>query len=202
MVERPQMLNERRKSSPVAVVLSTLVTVLIVLMCAFLVFRIWFHRNYFIVEVVGSSMEQTTFNGDQVYAKKGHAAQRGDVIIIDVTGYDGFAFSGKYIIKRLIACGGDTVKCENGVVSIKYQGREAFTELSEPYAYGTTSDFREKTVGEGEIFFLGDNREDSYDSRFVGCFRVEDIVGVVPEWAIKYKHETSNNNNTAEVQYD
>ncbi len=200
MVERPKMLNERSNNSPFAKVMSALASLLIILLCAFFVYRIWFNHNYFVVEVVGSSMEQTTFDGDRIYAKRGHSAQRGDVIIIDVTKYDGFSFSGDLIIKRLIACGGDTVKCENGVVSVKYKGKEAFTALTEPYAYGETSDFAEKTVGEGEIFFLGDNRGDSYDSRFVGCFLVEDIIGVVPEWAIRHKHEKSNNKNIAEVQ--
>ena len=43
------------------------------------------------------------------------------------------------------------------------------------------------TVGEGEIFFLGDHRDNSTDARDVGCLKKTDIVSVVPEWAIEWK---------------
>lgn len=43
------------------------------------------------------------------------------------------------------------------------------------------------TVGEGEIFFLGDHRDNSTDARDVGCLKLTDIASVVPDWAIKWK---------------
>ena len=104
------------------------------------------------------------------------------------------------IIKRLIAIEGDKVQCIDGQVSIMYAGTEQYVPLDEPYAYyekdKTFYDFEPYEVGEGEIFFLGDNRYNSKDSRYKqeGCshltdrlYKRADIVGVVPQWAIEDK---------------
>ena len=68
-------------------------------------------------------------------------------------------------------------------------------ELNEPYAYHKWNyDFALYEVGEGEIFFLGDNRTNSYDSRYQEgnshlktLYKADDIYGVVPDWAIRHK---------------
>ena len=192
------MLNQRPKKSPLVVFFSVLAGLLLVILLAFAIFNVWVNRTCFVVEVSGNSMLNTVENGDLLYAKKGgETARRGDVVIISVKDYtqeNGYQFSGEYIIKRLIAVEGDTVACEDGVVSVKYAGEEEFTVLSEPYAKGKTPDFefgKMRLVGEGEIFFLGDNRENSYDSGEIGCLRASDVVGVVPEWSIKIKSFTS-----------
>ncbi|MDE6273639.1 MAG: S26 family signal peptidase, partial [Clostridiales bacterium] len=82
---------------------------------------------------------------------------------------------------------GDTVKCEEGVVLVKYAGKDEYTPLSEEYAYGTTGNFSAVLVGEGEIFFLGDNRENSRDARMAGCRPLSAVTGVVPDWSIKIR---------------
>lgn len=194
MPERPEMLNKRNKTSPLAVILSTALTVLLLFAIAFFVFRFWFNTHYFVVEVDGSSMENTMYDGDALYAKKGSDARRGDVVIIDVTNYHGeYSFSGTLIIKRLIALEGDCVRLKDGGVEIKYAGTEEFVRLTEPYTHDRTDPKpledspSEWTVGAGEIFFLGDNRAVSQDSRYVGCLPLKDVIGVVPTWAIKYK---------------
>ena len=93
----------------------------------------------------------------------------------------------------LIAVEGDSVKCEGGVVYLREAGGE-YRALDEPYACNMGSDYRfdEITLGEGEIFFLGDNRAVSQDAQELaaaGCpmFREEDILGVVPSWAVAVK---------------
>ena len=194
--ERPKMLNERSKRSPLLTVLSALGSVLLgillILMLLFAVFNFWVNRNCFVVEVSGTSMMDTVQHGDLLYVMN-VKPERGDIIIISVKDYaedEDIHFSGEYIIKRLIATEGDTVICEDGVVKVMYAGSDQFVELDEPYIRNQTPEFEVGpvvTVGEGEIFFLGDNRNNSYDSTEIGCLKVSDIVGVVPEWALKIK---------------
>ena len=190
------MLNERGKRSPLVIVLSALGSVLLgillILMLLFAVFNFWVNRNCFVVEVSGTSMMDTVQHGDLLYVMNVKPA-RGDIVIISVKAYaedDDIQFHGDYIIKRLIATAGDKVICEDGVVKVMYAGSNEFIELDEPYIRNQTPEFEVGpvvTVGEGEIFFLGDNRNNSYDSSEIGCLKETDIVGVVPEWALKIK---------------
>jgi len=102
--------------------------------------------------------------------------RRGDIIV--------FRFPGdrsKDYIKRVIGLPGDTVEVRDRVVYIN--GRP----LNEPYAvhkgnyYGndTTAgdNFGPYVVPEGRLFVMGDNRENSYDSRFWGTLPMSDIKG-------------------------
>ena len=193
------MLNQRKKRSPLVIFGSVLLSIVVAALLVFAVFNIWVHQNYFLVEVSGDSMLNTVENGDLLYVKNGKA-ERGDVVIISVKDAhreDGaeLHFSGDYIIKRLIAVEGDTVKWENGKISVKYAGAEDFTLLDEPYIRGNTPSFayggQEITAGKGKIFFLGDNRGNSYDSTEIGCLNESDIFGVVPKWSLKIKSFTN-----------
>ena len=172
-------------------------TFLIVLLCLVLCFfgvSFYFTQTHEAVCVKGSSMNQTLNSGDWLLMKKGKA-QRGDVIIVDVRSYPQFQGDTTHLIKRLIAVEGDKVKCVDGVVEIMYAGTSEWQTLNEPYAYYKDDkknyDFAEYTVGEGEIFFLGDNRMNSMDSRYKencsridGLYSVNDIYGVVTQFAI------------------
>ncbi len=196
MKRRPAMLYERKSASRAPLL------ILLIILLAFLLFQVWFVNRFFVVTVSGSSMLNTISGerygedgsriaGDIVYADRSAAAERGDIVIIDVTDYRAeFGLSGSFIIKRLIATEGDRVRIEGGQVYLCTAGSTEFSLLDEPYALGETyaeSESTEWTVGEGEIFFLGDNRTASRDSRDLGCFLQEDIIGVVPEWSVRYK---------------
>ena len=176
----------------------------------FLGFRIWFSSQFVRVEVSGSSMSQTLNDKDVLFmniVKNGEGLQRGDVIVVNVSGYGIKDIHGNevsYLIKRLIAVEGDKVKCKDGQISIMYSGTNEYVLLNESYAYyggmpgqdATDYDFSEYVVGEGEIFFLGDNRLNSVDSRYkessgshlIGrLYETTDVYGVVPTWAMEYK---------------
>ena len=170
--------------------LASFFLVLLVLFTAFFSFRSYWETHFGGVVVDGSSMCRTLSDGDELlmrYTSSGAKAKRGDVIVVDVRGYEECKPT-EFLIKRLIAIEGDKVKCEDGVISIWYAGEQGYEVLDES-AY----DFDEYTVGEGEVFFLGDNRNVSIDSRFheyggsrLNClYKERDIYGVVPDWAIK-----------------
>jgi len=102
--------------------------------------------------------------------------RRGDIIV--------FRFPGdrsKDYIKRAIGLPGDTVEVRDRVVYIN--GRR----LREPYAihkgnvYGNSTEgadnFGPYLVPKGRIFAMGDNRENSFDSRFWGPLPMRDIKG-------------------------
>lgn len=85
----------------------------------------------------------------------------------------------KLYVKRLIGFGGDIISIDNGHV---FRNGE---ELVEDYVVNKDSFFMEEiTVPEGEIFVLGDNRANSYDSRYwvkktVPIDRVVGEVGII-----------------------
>lgn len=192
MIERPELLDPRKqkKSGP----LWTLLYVFIGLIIAFLVGLLLTTSRYLNVEVSGASMEDTIHDGDDLYAVKYHGnAERGDIIVIDVSDIKHFHSKGDevYIIKRLIATEGDTVRLKDGAVYITYAGTDEEILLEEPYAKGETDPrphindgefITEWTLEEGEIFVLGDNREVSDDSRVVGPLQRDHIIGVVLDW--------------------
>lgn len=102
-----------------------------------------------------------------------HPPERGDIVVfnppLDVPSTEPY-------IKRVIGLAGEKVEIQNGRVSVDG------VELDEPYAQGITecrrpSECATVTVPEGEIFVLGDNREDSSDSRVFGPVEVDDVIG-------------------------
>ncbi len=188
-IKRPHMLNEERVS-----LWNAAIAVLLCLIIAVTMLNFRFVWDVYGVEVSGGSMENTLKSGDFLYADASATPQRGDIIIIDVTKYrDRFYFHGENLVKRLIGLEGDVIRITEGKVYRRLAGESEFVLLEEDYTKGETyaeGDPFEATVGEGEIFFLGDHRTNSTDSRMVGCLKVTDVVGVVAPWSVEHKQAT------------
>lgn len=132
--------------------------------------------HYFIIEpykVEGPSMLPTLMQDDRVMVNKFiyrfHPPQRGDVLVFQYP-----LDPSRDFIKRVIAIGGDTIEVNNGQVYVNGQ------QLTEPYILETTKgSYPLKTVPEGHYFVMGDDRNNSEDSRF--------SVGFLPSQFIKGK---------------
>jgi signal peptidase I len=137
------------------------------------------------VYVVGDSMKPTLHTGDVLYINLLEKPVYNDIIVIKVVeGKDPY-------IKRVIGLEGDTVRCVGidgkHILQIKHKGENDYINLDSSYTFSETPIFPEKTVGKNEVFFLGDNRNNSEDSTELGCRSLDNVVGVVTKWSLKYK---------------
>ncbi|MFP5259084.1 MAG: signal peptidase I [Acidobacteriota bacterium] len=114
-----------------------------------------------------------------------------DNILIDLTAYDSrhpeydeiivFIFpedASKWFIKRVIGKPGDTVCIENRQVFVNGQKRaEDYTIHTDTKPQKRRDTMPPTTIPPGTYFVLGDNRDESYDSRFFGPVAREKIIG-------------------------
>lgn len=136
-----------------------------------------FFIRYFIVElylVDGPSMRPTLQSAERLVVNKFiyrfRAPERGEILVFRYPRDPSRDF-----IKRVIAIPGDTIEIRDGRVYVNA------ALLNEPYILSKTrGNYPLGTVPEGHIFVMGDNRNNSEDSRFAD-------VGFVPFDLIKGK---------------
>lgn len=127
--------------------------------------------------VSGASMTPTFQNGqylivDQLSYRFTPPAH-GDVIVFKYP-----KDPSKYFIKRVIGIPGDTISINGNVITIFNKTHENGVKLSEPYVAKMTPNGAEtEKLGEGEYFVMGDNRDNSSDSRVWGILPKDFIVG-------------------------
>jgi signal peptidase I len=123
-----------------------------------------------LITVVGPSMEPNLWTNEKVLVGKVEyyfsKPKRGDIVIVK------FSDRTEDIIKRVIGTEGESVSVSGGKVYINGK------ELNEPYIpEPINQDFAEIVVPPGTIFVMGDNRNDSHDSRDVGPIPLTDVLG-------------------------
>lgn len=152
----------------------------------FAVFFVFNNANFLYVEVDGESMENTLYSGDVLCVNKKLNPSYGDIIVIDKVKYTpGKGY--EYIIKRVIGLGGDKIEIKDGKV---YRNDALLNESYANYAKGGNGEDRVWNIPEGKVFFLGDNRGNSSDSRVYGLCDESQIVGVVPKISLKLRPVT------------
>lgn len=130
-------------------------------------------------EVEGASMENTLHNGDNLIVDKlsyrFHDPERFDIIVFP------FQFQNNtYYIKRIIGLPGETVQImDDGSIYINGEKLEENygMEVIKPETIGRAAEPIE--LGDDEYFVMGDNRNNSSDSRtdMVGNIKRENIIG-------------------------
>lgn len=137
------------------------------------------------VEVDGPSMNTTLKTGQQLMVQKVSYhftdPKRGDIVVFQPPGYE----DDTLYIKRVIGVPGDRVQIIDGYIYLngkKYDDPQWREEILDP---GIAEE--EVTVGEGEYFVVGDNRNDSTDSREFGAVEKSRIMGeaVLRIWPLK-----------------
>jgi signal peptidase I len=101
-----------------------------------------------------------------------HPPQRGDIVVLHPP-----VDQGRPYIKRVIGLPGDHLAIRDGAVYINGE------RLDEPYLHGIATSWpgtlgsHEIVIPDGQVFVMGDNRNNSTDSRVFGSIRIEDIIG-------------------------
>ncbi len=122
------------------------------------------------VRVDGFSMRPTLQDGEYILinklAYKTGVPHRGDIVV--------FIFPvnpQEDLIKRVIGLPGETVSVHEGIVKVNG------VALTEPYIASPPAYNGDWTVPEGELFVLGDNRNDSRDSHQWNFLPIENVIG-------------------------
>lgn len=163
------------------------------------VLTIYINVTYSIAPVSGSSMCPTLNYGegyssmglhDRVVLNYIKTCQKGDIIVAKKI-YDDDSEHYIYVIKRLIATGGDKLEIkEDGTVVIN--GKELVENYTSQNKSSTYNNFiglktsfanlfegNVMTIPEGYVFYLGDNRGGSYDCSCYGPVKESTIIAKV-----------------------
>lgn len=121
--------------------------------------------------VVGSSMEPTYYDGDVVYVCRVISPKRGDKVVV-------LEDDGTPIIKRVIGMPKDEIQIYDGQVFINGEYyEEDYIKDDGVYSGGCAEGGLE--LNSKEYFVLGDNRNNSKDSRYIGPIEKSRVLGVV-----------------------
>ena len=153
-------------------IIDSLKLIIVIIILLFLMFYV-----VSVTQVVGSSMSPTLKDEEVLILNKFQYRffdiKRGDIVSLD---YE----DTKYLIKRIIGLPGETVKIVNNQLYINdkiYEEEYLANDLN--YDDFSLTDLGYSKIPEDMYLVLGDNRENSLDSREIGLIKKEDINGKI-----------------------
>ncbi len=167
--EAPHIVPDKTRSKTLRWVIEVVVIVAAAFILALLV-------QAFIVKpfaIPSPSMENTLLEGDRVLVNRlvyhFHPPHRGDIIVFHPPGRPG----SDPFIKRVVAIAGDTIAVHDGQLYLNGVAQD------EPYVkeYPIDGDYPETKIADGYVWAMGDNRNNSGDSRVFGPVPLDAIMG-------------------------
>ena len=150
-------------SALVSLLIKIGVIVGVILVLAFFVFDLY--------TASGDAMSPSVNAGDIVFSyrfDKDYSAR--DVIVLDIMG--------ERQVRRVVATGGDTVDVTSEGLKVNGYFQQELYANGETFCFDSDGEYP-LTLSDNEVFVLGDNRENSVDSRVYGPVRISDTVGSV-----------------------
>ncbi|MGH4123483.1 MAG: signal peptidase I [Clostridium sp.] len=131
--------------------------------------RRYFRNIFHVIKIKGSSMFPTFSHGNLVIVKKCSKYKNGDIIV--------FKMKNLFLIKRIIITEGEIIELKKGSVFRNHN------IIFEPYVHNqkTYGDEGIHIIKKNHVFVMGDNRNNSLDSRSnkIGQVKVDQVIGRV-----------------------
>ena len=170
-------LTDRFGPTTGAVVLFFLEVLQIVLISCAIIIPI----RYFLIQpfyVKGASMEPNFYDHEYLIidelSYRFRDPLRGEIIVFRYP-----RDPSQFFIKRVIGLPGETIEITNGKVVIYNDSYPNGMTLQEEYIVEVTDGKKKTVLGEEEYYLLGDNRDESLDSRSFGVVEDDSIIGRV-----------------------
>ena len=126
--------------------------------------------------VSGVSMEPTFRDNDYLIVNQ-LSKRLGNIERYDVIVFKAPTENTRFYIKRVIGLPGETIEIKEGITTVTLPESTDPIKINDTYTQGETLGQTLITLGSDEYFVMGDNRQNSSDSRIWGPLPSDNIVG-------------------------